>query len=93
MLEAIIILVVGVFIGILVRNSRKIIRFSSKATEISVYALLFFLGIGVGSDDRILQNLDRIGVTVVLVTLSAVAGSVLLSFVVYHFFFNDRSER
>ncbi|WP_455968731.1 LysO family transporter, partial [Butyricimonas virosa] len=51
------------------------------------FLLLFLLGITVGANGDVMNNLDSIGLEALLITLAAIAGSVLCAWGVYRFFF------
>ena len=48
---------------------------------------IFLLGITVGANEDVMNNLDSIGLEALLITLAAIAGSVLCAWGVYRFFF------
>lgn len=51
------------------------------------FSSYFFLGITVGTNGDVMNNLDSIGLDALLITLAAVTGSVLCAWGVYRFFF------
>ncbi len=68
---------VGVPFGVLLRNKESLKGNLLKAFTLIVYALLFFFGLKVGSNDHIISNLDVIGIRSLLMSLALLAGSVL----------------
>ncbi len=85
------ILFIGFFIGFLLRKNKKIEKPLGIIIMISIYALLFFIGISVGSNKLIINNLTKIGINALALTLGAVIGTILLSIPVYKYFFqNDK---
>jgi len=52
--------------------------------------LLFLLGISVGANDAIVNNLTTLGGQAFLIALAGTTGSVLAAWGVYHFFFKER---
>lgn len=83
-------IVVGIMLGGLLMGrygpsvSSKVVQ---KLIVWAIWALLFLLGLSVGSNHQIMDNLGTIGLDAVLITLGAVAGSVLCAWVVYRFYF------
>lgn len=77
------ILLLGTFIGRLLNNSSKIKFAINKMVMIVIFILLFLLGVSIGKNDIILDNLSSLGVLAWWLTLGAVLGSVLLSKIVY----------
>ena len=78
-------MVTGIILGYLFRERNlKIIH---KLINYAIFLLLFLLGITVGANGDIMNNLDTIGYDALFITLAAVTGSVLCAWGVYRFFF------
>lgn len=92
MITVLVIMTVGIFIGWIFHNKKKFLKIIDKLTNWAIYLLLFLLGLSVGTNDKILKNLDQIGFQAILITLFAVLGSVLVSWVTYIIFFK-KDER
>ncbi len=92
MYTVLIIMTIGICFGYLFRSRKKIIQFSNKATLWVIFILLFFMGIGVGSNKIIMDNLDTIGLRGLQLALAAVFGSVFLSWIVYTLFFKKANH-
>ncbi|MFI3315203.1 MAG: LysO family transporter [Rikenellaceae bacterium] len=87
MLTVVGIMLVGIGLGYLFRGKK--LSFIPKVTMVSIYLLLFFLGVSVGSNPEIMDNLDTIGLDGLIITLAALAGSLLAGWFVYFKFFKD----
>lgn len=85
MLKIVCIMLGGVLAGFLLR--KKKLGWVSQFIMIAIWILLFLLGIAVGHNEKILNNLDTIGWQALVLSIGAVLGSVLLAGVVYRFFF------
>lgn len=85
MLKIVCIMLGGVLAGFLLR--KKKLGWVSQFIMIAIWILLFLLGIAVGHNEEILNNLDTIGWQALVLSIGAVLGSVLLAGVVYRFFF------
>ncbi len=83
MLKILGIIIVGVVLGVLLRG-RVPQKQITKATSILIYTLLLVLGIAVGSDESIVNNLDVIGVKGGVIALSAVLGSLLMAKLLFY---------
>ena len=59
---------------------------------VAIYLLLFFIGISVGGNEQIMKNLDKIGLNAFLLTLAAVMGSILVSYLFYVKFFKNNKR-
>lgn len=88
MLTVIGLMVAGILLGYLLRERswKGVPRLISAA----ILLLLFLLGITVGADESIMDNLGTIGKDALVITLAAVAGSVLCAWGVYKYFFYER---
>lgn len=91
MLTVILIMTAGMVLGYLFRNKKKLIKISNKSTLWVIFVLLFFMGISVGGNADIMQNLDTIGIRGLQLSIAAVLGSVILSWVVYTLFFKHNN--
>jgi uncharacterized membrane protein YbjE (DUF340 family) len=83
-------LLTGIIIGYLLRNKRKIIRISTRLTDGAIFLLLFFLGVSVGMNERVISNFQHIGLQSFLLTIFATIGSILVTFVFYRIFLKRR---
>lgn len=75
----------GVLVGYLLRKKKT--GWISGFIMIAIWILLFLLGIAVGHNDEILNNLDTIGWQALVLSVGGVLGSVVLASVVYRYFF------
>ena len=87
MIEILIIMFCGIFLGFIFRKKRSVITAADKLAGWSIYLLLFLLGLSVGGNKMIINNFLQIGFNSILLTLSGVSGSVILSFIIYKFLF------
>lgn len=71
----------GIALGWLLRG--RIHLNTGKVINVLIWALLFLLGIEVGSDDAIFSGLGHLGGEALLVATSGVAGSALLSLLLW----------
>lgn len=92
MIEILLIMIAGITAGIILRKKKRVISFVEKLTMWAIYLLLFLLGISVGTNDQVINNFGIIGLKSILLTLSGIAGSVILAFILYNFMFRDKEE-
>lgn len=90
MFKIVAIMLCGVMVGYLLRN--KSLGFVPRLITIAIWVLLFLLGIAVGLNDAILNNLDTIGLQAFILSIGGIVGSVILAWVVYRFFFSKTEE-
>lgn len=79
----------GLLAGIFLRRYPNI-TIIGKLTSITIIVLLFLLGKSVGKNEAIMQNLTTIGLKALIITMAAIAGSVLMSMIVYKYFFDPK---
>ncbi len=84
------IMILGIGIGLLIGNRPKFIKIVGLLTSFSIFLLLFLLGIGVGSNNKIVANLDTIGVQALVLTLGALLGSLICAYFTYSIFFKKK---
>lgn len=75
----------GVSVGLLLRNNPP--KFLARLINVVIYLLLLALGISVGANEMIIGNLHTLGVQALVITLGALAGSILLSWLLFRYFF------
>ena len=87
MLTVIIIMIAGMLLGYFIRKENRLTKSVDTIISWLIYLLLFVLGISVGINEVILNNINAILLKVVLLTVGAVAGSVIVSYFTYTLFF------
>ena len=78
---------VGIALGFLLQRKTRVIKMVDPSINIAIYALLFLLGVSVGTNQTIVSNLDTLGVKALLLMAGGVMGSVVLAFFVHKVFF------
>jgi uncharacterized membrane protein YbjE (DUF340 family) len=82
----------GMVAGYFLRNRKWVSKPVGIVITWAIYLLLFLLGISVGTNDTIISNIGKIGIQALLLTIGAVTGSILLSWLTYKFFFRKHEE-
>lgn len=90
MIAVIAFLVAGIFTGYLLRNRGRLIKVSSRLTDVSIFLLLFFLGVSVGMNEQVVSNFRNIGLQAFLLTVLAMLFSVLVTWLFHRLFFRSR---
>lgn len=75
------VLIGGIIFGVFLRKVN--LKFLPKAIMIIIWILLFILGIEVGSNPEVVRNLGTLGVRAFLITLAALAGSILCGYLLW----------
>lgn len=92
MIIVLLLMTLGIFIGWFLHKQKRFIKITSEITNWAIYLLLFLLGLSVGTNDKILNNFDEIGYQSIIITVFAVTGSVLVSWLCFTIFFK-KDER
>ncbi len=82
----------GVLVGYIMRRIERI-TFIGKIILLFIFLLLFSLGISVGKNEMILNNLSSIGLQALIITIGAVAGSIVMTTIIYNKFFRKEQKR
>ena len=77
----------GMLLGYFIKKQNKLSKSVDTIISWLIYLLLFVLGISVGINEVILNNINTILLKVVLLTVGAVTGSVIVSYFTYTLFF------
>ena len=86
MIQLIAIMLLGIAIGYLFRHS-KTTQKTEKTISLTIISLLFILGMSIGSNPDIVNNLFSYGSQAALLAIFGLGGSILASAFVYHLFF------
>ena len=85
------IMFVGIGIGYVLRNLQFLQKIE-KSTSLTIFLLLFVLGISIGSNSLII-NLGRFGWQAAILATLSILGSMLASFLVFHLFFKKGGKQ
>ncbi len=79
----------GICMGYLLRKIAFLQKLST-GISVTIYLLLFLLGISVGNNETIMNNLGTLGLESFLIAFAGTMGSVIAAWMVYHFFFKKK---
>lgn len=80
----------GMIAGYLLRGQKKVLRFNARITMWVIYLLLFFLGLAIGGDDYIMLQLPELGLMALVISVMAIAGSILTAWLLWRFAFSGK---
>ena len=80
----------GILLGLLLRHRHRLLVWCSKATDWAVCLMLLLLGLGLGASDKLVGNLATLGWLGLAFCLASVAGSLLLIWPLYAWWFRGR---
>ena len=92
MIEILVIMFAGVVIGFFLRKKKYIIILFDKLTSLSIYLLLFLLGLSIGNNEIIINQFSQIGINAILLALSGISCSVIPAYFAYKFFKTDEEK-
>jgi uncharacterized membrane protein YbjE (DUF340 family) len=84
------IMIVGIAVGFAIRKKQSLAKLNDKLTLWAIYLLLFMLGISIGANDTIINNLSKLGFSALLIALGGVAGSVAMAWAGYQLWFKKK---
>lgn len=82
----------GIALGYILRRV-ELLQKIGKPISYTILLLLFLLGISVGANKEIVNNLATLGGQALLIASAGTAGSVLAAWAVYNLFFKERGEK
>ena len=92
MIAILLILSAGILVGLLIVKYPKLHLLNNQLLNMAIYLLLFLLGISVGTNQQVIQNLDKIGLEAILIAVASITGSVLASFLVFKLIFKQDAK-
>lgn len=81
---------IGYFIGNKFIDKEKEYSWINKGTTVTLIILIFIMGARVGSNERVINSLQTIGIKAIVITVFAFAGSVVGCILVRKIFRIDR---
>ncbi len=81
MLRIVAVMLSGIAAGVILR--RRSMRFLSKLIMVLVWALLFLIGVEVGSDPMVIRHLDDLGLEALILTVGGLSGSMLAAWLLW----------
>jgi uncharacterized membrane protein YbjE (DUF340 family) len=91
MITVLLVMLAGIATGFFIRKFPNLIKANDKLISWAIYFLLLLLGISVGLNKTIIQNLDKIGVQAAIITLGAIAGSVYVLWIIWKYLFQSEN--
>jgi len=92
MITVVIIMALGILTGIFLSSKTKILKINNYLTTATIFLLLFLLGVNVGLNQNVFDNLHSLGIQALLLTIGALIGSIALSSLTYYFLFKEHPK-
>ncbi len=82
----------GILAGLLIVKKPLLHKINNELLNWAIYLLLFMLGLSVGTNQEVIRNLGKIGYEAVAIAVAAIAGSVVLSGLLFRFLFKGNEK-
>ncbi|MDR2126685.1 MAG: LysO family transporter [Prevotellaceae bacterium] len=89
MYEIITVIFAGGIIGYIFKSKSRFIMLSEKIYSLILFLLLFSLGLSVGKNESVMNNISSLGLLSLGIAIATVAGSVVCAWIVYRIFFKN----
>ena len=80
-------MILGMIVGFTLGKYPILLKINDKLLNAAIYILILLLGIAVGSNDKIINNLFNTGIQALTITIGAITGSVAVCWLIYKAFF------
>ena len=87
MIPVLLLMAAGILSGLFLGKFSITQKINDKLINWAIYLLLLLLGIGVGVNKKIIENIYSIGFQSFIITMGAITGSVAVSWLIYKLFF------
>lgn len=74
---------VGALLGFLIRKRRVLLIWVERTTLITIFVLLFLMGVAIGNNTEVMYELGNVGITALYITIASVTGSVIVAWFLY----------
>ena len=85
------IMLTGMLVGYLFRNKK--LSWIQSLITLFIWLLLFLLGVDVGGNQNIINNLHTLGLEAFYITIAAVLGSAICAWSLWHFINKNNKEK
>ena len=80
--------------GVIITVKRKIfLTITDRITPGIIFALLFFLGISLGMNEKVMANISKLGLYALLISVGGITGSICLSIPLYRYLSRPKDKR
>jgi len=80
-------LLFGILTGFLLSGFRAVNKIADVFVQYIIFILLFFMGVSIGMNREIADNIGEIGLYSFFITALSISGSILLAKLIFRFFF------
>lgn len=87
------VMICGIVAGFLLRKRKRLFILVGRLNLWIILLLMFAMGLAVGGNSEVMDNLGGLGLDAIGIGLGAMAGSVALSVVVYKYLFKKEPDK
>ncbi len=87
MLFVTIALLSGIAVGFLLKEKKTLPLIAGRVSTATIFILLFLLGLSIGKNSEVLNNLSTVGVQAAVLAAGGALGSAVFSFFIHKYFF------
>lgn len=91
MIEILLLMAGGMLLGYLLRQKKQVIRTVERLTIWSIFLLLFLMGLSIGHDPQIFNNLPSLGLTALIISGAGIAGSLFAALILWKYLLKKKS--
>ena len=92
MISILVVLSAGILVGFLLVGRPVWHKHNNDLMNLAIYVMLFLLGISVGTNREVIGNLGKIGYEAVAIAVASIAGSVLISTILFKLLFKKNAK-
>ncbi len=92
MISILVVLSAGIFVGFLLVGRPIWHKRNNNLMNLAIYVMLFLLGISVGTNREVISNLAKIGYESLAIAVASIAGSVLISTILFKLLFKKNAK-
>ena len=92
MISILVVLSAGIFVGFLLVGRPIWHKRNNNLMTLAIYVMLFLLGISVGTNREVISNLAKIGYESLAIAVASIAGSVLISTILFKLLFKKNAK-
>jgi hypothetical protein len=93
MITVLLVMTAGIIVGIFIHKKPLYVKFNDQLISVAIYVLLLLLELSVGLNKAVIQNIGTLGYQALVITLGAVLGSVLFSWLILRVFFSAEGNK
>ncbi len=91
MISIIATMLTGILLGYFLKD-KKFTQHTGKTISLTIFTMLFIMGLNIGSNKELIENLGEFGWQAAIISVSATCGSILASWIIFRLFFKEHTQ-